>query len=296
MTCKPKVKKRRVASADDQQCQPSQSKGQKSSSSPQPEQPIPSPSALQSLQWPCKVPFTSVEAENSLLPILLKWGKKERGMMKDQPKYRLHQIKAACQKVNIPLSQALSLRRHHIQQLNPYHSIEQLRLGRMDDIQKSAKLFEESAEQYLRHLCIPIVTERMQKERHFQKNSEALKHGLRSQPLPPTPDFLLEKPIKIIARNEESVVHWIEVKHFYGASSIPNDNKSAVGCILNKSQVYRDLYGPGAIVFAYGAGSELATLLNRMGIMVLDSGPLRMEAVVRHLRSWCADPNGKILP
>jgi hypothetical protein len=217
-------------------------------------------------------------------------------MMKDQPKYRLHQVQAACRKENVPLSQALSLRRQHIQRLNPYQPLEQLRLGRMKDVQSSAVLFEEAAERCLRQCSIPIVTERVQKQRHFQRNSEALKQGRTCQPQPPTPDFLLENPIKVIARNEAFVVHWIEVKHFYGASSIPNDNKSAVGRILDKSQVYRDLYGPGAIVFAYGAGLELATLLNQMGIMVLDSGPIRMEAVVRHLRSWCADPNGKILP
>lgn len=297
MACTPlRVTQRRVSSEDDLQCQSSPSPGRELSSFPRPKQPITSPAHLQSLQWPCKVPLTSVEAEKSLLPILLKWGRKERGMMKDQPTYRLHQVKVACRKESVPLSQALSLRRQHIQRLNPYQPLEQLRLGRMNDIQKSAELFEESAEQCLRHCSIPIVTERMQKERHSQRNSEALKQGLTYQPQPPTPDFLLDNPIKIIARNEELVVHWIEVKHFYGASSIPNDNKSAVGRILNKSRVYRDLYGPGAIVFAYGAGLELATLLNQMGIMVLDSGPVKMEAVVRHLRSWCADSNGKILP
>jgi hypothetical protein len=275
-----------------------QIKKQNKSTFPRPEQHL---SSLNVLSWPCKFPFTSVDVETSLLPILLKWGKNERGMMKDQPKFRLHQIKTACRKVNVPISQALSLRRHHIRNLNPYQSMEQLRLGRMGDIRKSADLFEASAEQYLRYCKIPIITEGMQKEQHFRRNSEAQKNGFPAKLLPPTPDFLLETPIRIKIDGTspvsgEFVVHWIEVKHFYGASSIPHDNKSAVGCILRKSRMYRDQYGPGAIVFAYGAGAELTSTLTQMGVVVLDSGPLRMDAVVRQLRSWCADEYGKILP
>jgi hypothetical protein len=91
----------------------------------------------------------------------------------------------------------------------------------MDDIRNSAELFEELAEQYREHLGITIVTRQMQKDQHFQKQSEALKQGLNCQPLPTAPDFLLKKTIKIIAQNEGLFVHWIELRHFYGASSIP---------------------------------------------------------------------------
>jgi hypothetical protein len=77
----------------------------------------------------------------------------------------------------------------------------------MDDIRNSAELFEELAEQYREHLGITIVTKQMQKDQHFQKQSEALKQGLNCQPLP--------------TANEGLFVHWIELRHFYGASSIP---------------------------------------------------------------------------
>jgi hypothetical protein len=76
-------------------------KQNKKSTFPRPEQPL---SSLNVLSWPCKFPFTSVDVETSLLPILLKWGKNERGIIKDQPKYCLHQIKRLAGKSTYHLS------------------------------------------------------------------------------------------------------------------------------------------------------------------------------------------------
>ena len=60
--------------------------------------------------------------------------------------------------------------------------------------------------------------------------------------------------------------------------------------------MYRRRHGPGAVVFAYGAGEQLARSLLQMGIIVLDCGPIQMESLQAHLQSWCADENGIILP
>lgn len=249
-----------------------------------------------SLSWPCIIPYTSIDAENSLLPVLMKWKKKERGMMKDQPYSRLKEIKKAIKKVQVPLNQALSLRRHHIVKENPYSSLAQLKLGMNGDILKSANIFEKCVEKYLKSSNIRFVPEELQRQRHKSTN------GALGQPQPPTPDFLFETPVCVTNHGISQVtadsfhIHWMEVKHFYGASTIPHDNKSAVGCVLQKTQKYRDLYGPGAIVFAYGAGDRLAQSLIEMDVIALDCGPVNMDSLKTHLKTWCANQRGSILP
>eukprot|EP00590_Aulacoseira_subarctica_P000338 CAMPEP_0172433326 /NCGR_PEP_ID=MMETSP1064-20121228/67680_1 /TAXON_ID=202472 /ORGANISM="Aulacoseira subarctica , Strain CCAP 1002/5" /LENGTH=289 /DNA_ID=CAMNT_0013181189 /DNA_START=62 /DNA_END=928 /DNA_ORIENTATION=+ len=239
-----------------------------------------------SLSWPCIIPYTSVDAENSLLPVLMKLKKNERGMMKDQPYSRLKEIKKAIKKVQVPLSQALSLRRHHIVKENPSSSLVQLNLGTYVNIRKSADLFEKCVEKYLKRSNIPFVPEELQRQRHKST------HGALGQPQPPTPDYLFEIPVCVTNHGISQVtadsfhIHWMEVKHFYGASTIPHDNKSAVGCVLQKSQKYRDLYGPGAIVFAYGAGDRLAQSLIEMDVIALDCGPVNMDSLRTHLKTW----------
>jgi len=253
------------------------------------------------LSWPCRLPFTLTDAELSLIPVLLRWKENERGMMKDQPSFRLPKIKKACKKVNVPLSQALSLRRHHIQQMSSYRR--QCCLGDEQDIRDSAALFETAIGLYLNQQSVPYVTEAMQKQQHLETNRKSSDDGEPVKQQAPTPDFLLSVPIQIVHHNQvtnnndhEHAISWIEAKHFYGASTIPQDNKSAVGRIIKTAQRYRDLYGPGAMVFAYGVSDKLARELAQVGVLALDSGPADMGPVVDHLQTWCADKNGVILP
>ena len=242
------------------------------------------------LSWPCKRPYTSAYVETQLLPILL-WNKaNERGMVKDISIDRRRAIEQVAQKFNIPLSLALSLRREHIKSLNPCSSYKQLRLGDEADILKSKVLLEASVEHYLKQNSIPFIFPHMKQE--------APKTTCEAQLASSTPSFLFETPIWIVHHgiplvNYSFQIHWIDVNHSYGASSLPSHNK---GCIQEKSQMYRHRHGPGAVVFPYGAGEKLARSLLQIGIIVLDCGPIQMESLQAHLKSWCADENGIILP
>lgn len=88
---------------------------------------------------------------------------------------------------------------------------------------------------------------------------------------------------------------------FYGASTIPAGSNSAVGCILRTCRKYVDWHGPGAVVFLYGCGDQLAEQLDRLGVIALDgSASPRVNGLdLRHLqaqqRTWCANGKGEIL-
>lgn len=86
---------------------------------------------------------------------------------------------------------------------------------------------------------------------------------------------------------------------FYGASTIPRDDKSAVGSILSKMTKYVEMFGEGAIVFMNGCGAKLAAELDSIGVTALacyGNDDIDLSAVKRDQRTWCADENGKILP
>ena len=83
---------------------------------------------------------------------------------------------------------------------------------------------------------------------------------------------------------------------FYGASTIANDNKSAVGRILSTATRYTEKYGTGAMVFMQGCGEKLAQGLLELGVVALDAHPVDLQPVERHQRTWCANENGLILP
>ena len=96
----------------------------------------------------------------------------------------------------------------------------------------------------------------------------------------------------------------IEVKMFYGASTIEHDGKSAVGCLLQTAKKYVACHGPGAMLFYNGCGDRLAHELAAQNVLVMDCrddgrllGPnkLSLQAVQEHQRTWCADDEGNIL-
>lgn len=210
---------------------------------------------------------------------------------------RYKEISAKCQEVDMQLSQALSLRRQYIKHLNPKTQMTALGLGKSTDIRISAAKFESVVADYLRKCGVEFLSERQQK-RSIPKG----------QPHPPSPDFMFPAPTLLHSavprQNDDSkppqvqeiVIHWLEVKMFYGASCIAVDSASAVGTVLATAQKYVNLYGGGAMVFMYGCGEKMAELLWERGVLALDASPLDVSRVEKHQRTWCANKNGLILP
>ena len=234
------------------------------------------------LRWGPARNTPTVEAEETLLPLLFKFGKKERGMMKKQHHLRVKAIKEKCHDQGIMLDQALSMRRTHMMLLNPHvQSVSQLGLGKPEDIRACSAIFEESVETYLQHHGIKFYTEKAQKAM-----------VPKGEKTPPTPDFLLQETIYL----DSKPVNWIEAKMFYGASTIPDGTKNAVGGLLPSATKYVDRFGPGAFVFSCGYGSQLKRALEDKGAIALDARPLNLQKMKEHQRSWCANDRGQILP
>lgn len=171
----------------------------------------------------------------------------------------------------------------------------QLGLGDVNDIQEAAEKFERVTEAYLKEKRIDFWNEQEQKKRMQVKL---------------TPDFLLRQPVllktyeagshsfKHMDDLEGTVIHWIEVKMFYGASTIPAETKNAIGTILPKARKYVEAFGPGAILFMYGCGDRLAAELFAIGVTAICASPIPgrlMKQVHEHQKTWCAR-DGKILP
>lgn len=230
----------------------------------------------------------TTEAEEALLPILLRFGKKERGMMKNQSYGRVRAIRNACRQHGMRMDQALSLRRTHMMYLNPQiKSPSGLRLGLQNDIKRTADLFEESVAEYLRQQGIPFLTENDQ--RSMVKPDEMT---------PPTPDFLFfqKTVLQTHDRKKNHEIKWIEAKMFYGAATIPHGTKNAVGGLMRTAKRYLAAHGVGAFVFSFGYSSRLKEELESEGVLVLDANPLDVRKMEAEQRKWCGKENGHILP
>ena len=264
-----------------------------------------------------------VEAERAVLPVLLKYKEKERGMIKDQASFRLNQIlKCLAKNPNIRLDQALSLRRTHMKYLNPKMYMQNLRLGDLQDIQRSATIFETVIEEFLKTNSgiAGVMNEKEQKKRRKLPGGGS----------PLTPDFLLSTPILLNTyrrvhpsqpqrqeveegeRNnfdqeisnriivETRFINWVEVKMFYGASTIPEGTNNAVGTVIPKMKKYVQYYGEGAVVFYQGFSSQLAADLRQIGVTPLSPqtviSPQMLQRVSDHQKTWCSDKEGRILP
>jgi hypothetical protein len=231
---------------------------------------------------------------------------------------RINHSNDGTSRAGINLLQSLSLRRHHLKLLNPSLSMKSLRLGSDSDILTAATLFEKCLESHLKKMGVAYWTERDQRRMHHKTHGSMVK-------LPPTPDFRVRdghvlglcfirslgdglnrdkdsgrrtknSNINAVATSEQPItINWIEAKMFYGASTIPSSTNNAVGTILPKARQYVSLYGPGAIVFMYGCGLELAQELKQVGVVALDSRGLDLERVVRHQVGWCGDGRGNVL-
>eukprot|EP00543_Licmophora_paradoxa_P019191 CAMPEP_0202462178 /NCGR_PEP_ID=MMETSP1360-20130828/52865_1 /ASSEMBLY_ACC=CAM_ASM_000848 /TAXON_ID=515479 /ORGANISM="Licmophora paradoxa, Strain CCMP2313" /LENGTH=253 /DNA_ID=CAMNT_0049084527 /DNA_START=36 /DNA_END=793 /DNA_ORIENTATION=+ len=216
------------------------------------------------LEWQSESDYVLSSNEVAMLDTLIRGGKKERGMMKDHPGWRRTNTKKMCEKMGMTISQSCSLRRHHIRLLNPYIPLPNLRLGTEENVRISASLFENCVARYLNQQRVQFWDEDTQKLK-FPNNRF-------------TPDFLLKKPIQLKLNNSNpQTIHWIEAKMFYGADSIPNGKKSAVGRIMHTAHKYRDAFGPGAIVFSYGCAQRMASNLQAIGVVALDAHPLNLS-------------------
>ena len=110
------------------------------------------------LKWERPFRPVSIEAEEKLLPLLLRYAEKERGMMNSHHPRRVQSIRDACRESYMTLDQALSMRRMHMMYLNPQISNTfQLHLGR------PAVLFEHSVAQYLSRQGVRFLSEEQQK-------------------------------------------------------------------------------------------------------------------------------------
>lgn len=256
---------------------------------------------LQVLWWQSTEPYVPLAAEEDMMRVILRWGAKERGMLRDQPIWRLRDIQKCCNRNRFYISQACSLRRHHMSRLNPYKSKEQLKLGNDEVIRKGAAIFEEAIAKFLEKSNIAYFSEEEQKRQQRRKGA--------GPPLG-TPDFKLKEPAmlnlySIDPRNRtrkrihaKRAIHWVEAKMFYGAATIPQGSKSAVGSIVPKMKKYVKLYGEGAIVFSQGCADTLARELEEIGVTALScfNPDIDLTELHRHQRTWCGDANGNILP
>jgi hypothetical protein len=253
----------------------------------------------ETLWWHSPENYIPLATEASMVDVLVKWKKTERGMMKSQPGFRLNQIRKLCKSTGVPISQAASLRRHHMKRFNPTLGMSRLQLGNEEDIRESARLFEVAVDGFLRAQNVPFWTEDEHKD-HITK------HRKDGDPYPPTPDFILKKQVRVKKcrdLNVKSVVEersicWVEAKMFYGASTIAHDGKSAVGCLMATARKYVRVYGQGAMVFMQGCGERLAAELAEVGVIALDcsGNTVSLGIVEDHQRTWCGDNNGNILP
>jgi hypothetical protein len=239
----------------------------------------------------------ALDIEQSMKCVLVYSKQNERGMARSLPEWRLAKIHKLCDDTNVPLPLALSLRRHFIKDYNKYQRMCQLGLGSDADIQKSATIFECCVKQKLDACNIPYYNEDEQKKRYVSVQAQRL-------PYPPTPDFILQEQVLIQTfvdvRNvvlDSMLIGWIEAKMYYGASTIPQDGKSAVGTLQATARKYVKTFGPGAMIFMYGYGDQLAAVLKKEGVIALDgSKEINFEAVRTHQRTWCANAKRQILP
>jgi hypothetical protein len=142
------------------------------------------------LWWHSQPSPIKFSVEKELIDYLIPYQRRERGMFFKQPFHRKRELRRICEVKRVPLRVALSLRRHHMKRLNPHLNLEQLHLGDDDTIRESARLFEVAVQEFLQRNSVTFYSEDDQRtyiEQHRQPG----------QPSPPTPDFILKKPIRI---------------------------------------------------------------------------------------------------
>lgn len=109
--------------------------------------------------------------------------------------------------------------------------------------QRKAVAFEEKVGRWLDSIQAQYVPEKQLR----QVNRSRQQAGL---PAIPTPDFLLQAPIKM----DNFLVHWVECKNYYGIATPEAVKKLG---FLKSAQKYHKRYGTGIVVFHYGFNKDL---------------------------------------
>jgi hypothetical protein len=288
------------------------------------------------LHWKSPHPHVPLVTEETILEYLFVSSPKREGLLlRDEPNgdVRYLKIKQACRDYNMPIQAALSLRQEtvHWKNKNP-----NLRPAGFDSkVRKSAELFEVAVEQFMlenlqgREQVGQRQRQGIDRVGEFWTEDDQREHNKKhSHPPMPTPDILFcesvccrryvdseegeemedgtdrmdddssgasNKNRKIL---EEGLIHWCDAKMMYGSSTIPQNNKCAVGKILKTAQKYVKWFGPGALCFMHGCGESLAAELAAIGVMALDCSSreaVNIDAVEAHQRTWCGDKNGQIV-
>jgi hypothetical protein len=237
------------------------------------------------LVWKSRLHHVPIKDEQAMAKVVYLGKGKEWGMLKDQPQDRIAYIIRQCAVHNMTLFQACSLRRHFILQKNKIpNAHERMGLGSELVIRKAAEIFEDCVAEFLTRMDIPYMTEMDQKRIQPKGMS--------------TPDCLLKETVHLQWKDAKEVaeINWVECKMFYGASTIPTDNKSAVGRILSTANKYVKLFGPGVICFRNGCGDQLAARLRGLGVVAVDADAVDLSTLDAHARDWCAGIDGMLLP
>lgn len=167
-------------------------------------------SSSPTLSWHSPHSHVQIEAEESLLPLLLKYQKRESGMFRKKPTWLIDRVQRSCSYCGMELIQALSLRRTHMKFLNQHKGMDGLGLGSIDNVRTAATLFENAVEAYLSAEGVPFISEEEQKRIHKSKKDAG--------PMPPTPDFILKEPTRLQytagtnQANATPTVCWVEAK------------------------------------------------------------------------------------
>ena len=283
------------------------------------------------VRWPRRK-FVPQLHEQEMTQVLIRH-KKERGMMSTQPVSRIREVRDAASRLDVTLDQALSLRRHHIRHNHRCPNQEQIvQLGTEAQIRAAADLFEEVIGAHLTAAGVPYLTETAQRARNGEQSQPP---GPTPDFLLPSPLAIVEPEaleaswthewrrdvsdgqlytraefVQYYAADADKMwaaatpraahaggpLYWVEAKHYYGASTIPMDGKSAAGKLFGVVDKYVRAFGPGAIVLCEGCGEWLAVELEARGALVLDALPLDLSRVQQQMSAWCAGPDGELLP
>ena len=110
-----------------------------------------------------------------------------------------------------------------------------------NDRHEAGQKFEQLLEERLKENKINFENEQQQKQRMLmqQKNLQG-----------PTPDFLLKTPIRI----NNTDVHWIECKNYYGTTIPKLVNRLG---FIRAALKYKAAFGPGLMIFGFGFNKDL---------------------------------------
>ena len=88
-----------------------------------------------------------------------------------------------------------------------------------------------------------------------------------------TPDVLFSSPVTIRSAQGAEDYRWLECKNFHGGGKLGPMMKK----LAKQASKYKEVLGPGAIVFAAGASEELRRRLKDLGVGVLDGSNVETE-------------------